>query len=157
MKNLLLIFTIAFTFLGCGEATDNKEGAQVALDAAGTYSGTGTATMFGSTENCTTVLMVLSASGTRFTIEERRIKCTNLESEVQEPINLEIRGNALFYRNSQVGTLTDTEFNLNYSQDGYKIAVRMVANNNSTYSYSESWSAADPQGNVQFRSTLTKR
>lgn len=157
MKNFMLVIFIALLLLGCSGSSENKEGGQIALDAAGTYSGSGTATLFGSIENCPTVVLVFSASASRFTIEERSIKCVNIESEIEEPINLEIRGSALFYRNAQVGTLSNTEISLNYSESGYRVALRLRANEDSTYTYSESWSAADPQNNMQFQGKLTKR
>ncbi len=158
LKNVLMLALVSLVaFSSCsGEDAENSEGAEVANAVAGTYTGTGQVAYFGGSENCSSVRMILSAQGTRFTIEERTISCDTIKTEIEEPIVLEVRGNSLLYKNTVVGSLTNSKFELQYSDDGYKVAVKLEFNG-TAYIYSEAWTGADPQQNMQFNGALTKK
>ncbi len=157
LKKIIMLATVSLLSLSsCSDSSsESKEGAEVANAVAGTYAGTGQVAYFGGTENCPTVRIIFSAQGSQFTIEERTISCDTIKTEIEKPIVLEVRGNSLVYKNTIVGTLTNSKMELQYSEDGYRVAVKVEANG-STHTYSESWTGADPQQNMQFNGTLVK-
>ncbi len=157
MKLLISLMALSFSLVSCsGSDTKNQDGNAIAAFASGTYVGTGKASALGLEEKCTNIRLTLSSQADKMTIEERAIYCGTYQSVLQKPLTLDIRGNDLYYKNASVGSINGEKIQFTYSQDGYKVAV-LFQPNTTSYTYNESWTAADPTENLQVSSTLKKQ